>query len=87
MNALTVDPRVIAESLQIDTYDLAGLLVQWSGEAVPVPDFETTHRRGPMPLDEFDEQTEKARRHLESAHAAFEAWEHDNPDDEVSPDE
>lgn len=83
-NATIVDPRVIAESLQMDTYDLAAVLVGWARDAVPSPGFETTHARGPMPMDDYDEQVAKARRYLESAHAAFDAWQTDNPEDETT---
>ena len=81
MTTTQVDPRVIAESLQMDTYDLAHVLVTWAGEALPSPTFETSTVRGPMPLDVFDERVATARRYLESAHAAFAAWEDDNPED------
>ncbi len=81
--SLTVDPRVIAESLQMDTYDLAAVLVKWSGEELNGPDFETSAMRGPTPLDVFDERVERSRRYLEAAHAAFDAWQEDNPEDET----
>lgn len=82
MSALTVDPRVIAESLQMDTYDLAAVLVQWAAEAMPKPDYETRTERGPMTLERFDEHVARARLYLESAHEAFKAWDADNPADE-----
>lgn len=80
----TVDPRTIAAALQMDTYDLASVLVNWALDAVPSPDFETRDQRGPMPLDEFDAQVEKARRYLAAAHESFAAWQEDNPEDETA---
>jgi hypothetical protein len=71
MEPTTVDIRVIAESLQMDTYDLSGVLVKWAEEALPKPDFETRAMRGPTSLRWFDESVERARRYLESAHAAW----------------
>ena len=83
MPAVPVDPRVIAEALQIDTYDLARILVEWSGQELTGPTYETSSQRGPTPLVVFDVSVERARRYLESAHAAFDAWDADNPADET----
>jgi hypothetical protein len=65
------DPRAIAATLDMDTYQLAEQLVTWANDAL-----------GPMPLEDFDAQVEKARRYLENAHEAFKAWMQDNPEDE-----
>jgi hypothetical protein len=83
MSALTVDPRVIAEALQIDTYDLARVLVTWANDEMPQATYETSNQRGPMPLDVFDGRVERARYYLEAAHASFDAWQEDNPEDET----
>ena len=82
MSVPTVDPRVIADALQMDTYDLSRILVDWSGKELTGPTYETSSQPGPTPLDVFDARVERARRYLESAHAAFDAWYADNPPDE-----
>lgn len=84
-NAVTVDPRMIAETLQMDTYALAETLVGFANDSLPTIDFEAREFRGPMPLDRFDDAVERARRHLEGAHEAFKAWLQDNPDDPEEP--
>jgi hypothetical protein len=76
------DPRAIAATLDMDTYQLAEQLVTWANDALPTISFEARDFRGPMPLEDFDAQVEKARRYLENAHEAFKAWMQDNPEDE-----
>ncbi len=77
MDAQTVDPRVIAEALQMDTLDLARVLTKWAGEALPKLDFAA--RFEPPDLGRFEDAVTVARRYLESAHAAMAAWNEDNP--------
>ncbi len=79
MNGTNVDPRVIAESLDMDTFDLARVLVKWAGEALPVVEFD--RRYEPPSFEYFDERVARARRLLESAHEAYKAWQIDNPED------
>jgi len=76
-----IDPRVIAESLQMDTYALSETLTVWANDALPSIGFETRDLRGPSSLDAFDEQVAKSRRYLEAAHEAFKAYTQDNPDE------
>ena len=75
----TVDPRVIAEALQMDTMDLARVLTKWAKEALPQPDFDRNYE--PSSLDSFDDAVAVARRYLVAAHEAMNAWNIDNPPD------
>lgn len=79
MEATTVDPRVIAESLQMDTEDLARVLTTWAREALPRPEYERNWE--PMALEVFDAAVERSRNYLVAAHEAQKAWEQDNPRD------
>lgn len=74
----TVDPRVIADALQMDTHDLTKLLCTFATDALPI---EVWLERSytPLPLESFDERVAAARRHLEAAHAAWLAWTAENP--------
>ncbi|HEX5370048.1 MAG TPA: hypothetical protein VFY10_11590 [Dehalococcoidia bacterium] len=73
----TVDPRVIAEALQMDTLDLARVLTTWCRKALPNPDFNNAYE--PPSLDSFDAQVDTARRYLVNAWEAMKAWNDDNP--------
>lgn len=77
MNDTTINPRDVAQALDMDTMDLARVLTKWAGEALPTLDFD--HKWEPTPLDSFDESVARARRLLESAHEAMAAWNLDNP--------
>lgn len=82
---VTVDPRVIADALQMDTLSLAQLLCTYASDSLPS---ETWRERSyePCPLETFDDHVARARWHLEAAHAAMQAWNEDNPDfGEVEP--
>jgi hypothetical protein len=73
----TVDPRIVAAALQMDTHDLAKLLCTFASDALPVGTWlERTYK--PLPLEDFDERDAGARRHLEAAHAAWAAWTAEN---------
>lgn len=73
----TVDPRIVAAALQMDTHDLAKLLCTFASDALPVGTWlERTYE--PLPLENFDERVARARRHLEAAHAAWAAWNAEN---------
>lgn len=73
----TVDPRVVADALQMDTHDLTKLLCTFASDALPVGTWlERTYK--PLPLENFDERVAGARRHLEAAHAAWAAWTAEN---------
>jgi len=80
--ATIVDPRVIAATLQMDTYQFAETLTGWAADSLPSIGFEERKSRGPSSLEAFDEQVEKARRYLEAAHEAFAAYLADNPEDD-----
>ncbi len=78
MTVIAVDPRVIAESLHIDTDDLARLLTRWAAEALPSPNYDKWE---PTALKHFDERVRTARAYLVDAHKAQKAWNQDNPPD------
>lgn len=78
MTSTYVDPRVVAETLHMDTLQLAEVLTKWASESLPRVE---VGRVGPTPLETFDERVGDARRYLAEAHAAMDAWNTDNPDD------
>jgi hypothetical protein len=75
MDGTIVDPRVIADALQMDTKELARVLTTWSGEALPMIGFNANWI--PTSLDNFDENVSRSRRYLEAAHEAMRAWDED----------
>jgi hypothetical protein len=79
MNPTTIDPRVIAESFQMDTYELAEQLTAWAYTALPGGMFNEGDTFGPMKLDEFDAAVEKARLYIAQAHECMKAYHEDNP--------
>jgi hypothetical protein len=79
MNGIEIDPRIVAEALQLDTLDLARVLTKWANEALPHPDFDMKFE--PSSLENFDDAVAVSRRYLEAAHEAMAAWNQDNPPD------
>lgn len=77
MESTTVDPRVIAESLDIGTDDLARMLTKWAADALPILDYD--HNWEPTSLATFEDAVARSRRYLEQAHEAQKAWDEDNP--------
>jgi len=76
----TVDPRVIAEALRIDTFALAEMLCTSASDALPTETWLNNEVEfGPRTLESFDDAVVIARRHLTAAHEAMNAWNEDNP--------
>lgn len=82
MDAIQLDPRDIAKALHMDTFALAELLTRWASDAVPAIEFSRAY--APLDLDLFDEQVANARVYLVEAHAAMDAYNLDNPEDETA---
>lgn len=83
MTAIQLDPRVIAESLFMDTSDLARILTKWAKDELPAPEYDRAWE--PMALEDFDAAVERARNYLVAAHEAQKAWNEDNPEELEEP--
>jgi hypothetical protein len=79
MTPTQIDPRQLAETFQMDTYELAEQLASWAYTALPGNLFNSEDVFGPMPLEDFDAAVEKARRYLVDSHESMKAWSADNP--------
>lgn len=77
MDGTTVDPRVVAGALQMDTHDLAKLICGFASDTLPTEIWlERSYK--PLGLDDFDERVASARLQLVAAHRAWSAWTADN---------
>jgi hypothetical protein len=83
MEAIQLDARKVASALHMGTDDLARLLTEWAGEAMPTLEYDRNW--SPTSLQGFDESVARARRYLEDAHAAQAAWDADNPGEVEDP--
>lgn len=84
MTAIQLDPRVVADTLGMDTYELAVGLRGWAidrlrGQIADLGIEITDHDR----LDVFDREVGSARNLLEAAVEAEKAYHEDNPLDET----
>lgn len=79
MTPTQIDPRQLAETFQMDTYELAEQLTGWAYAALPGGMFNEGDTFGAMSLDEFDAKVEKARRYLADANECMKAYHEDNP--------
>jgi hypothetical protein len=83
MTATQIDPRQLAETFQMDTFELAEHLGSWAYDALPGGGaIFGGDQFGPMSLDDFDEAVAKARRYLADANECMKAYLEDNPSPE-----
>lgn len=84
MDAVTVDPRQLAETCGVDLLTLEHTFRRWADD-----ELSQAAREGGLPediytdgndLERFDAHVSAARAHLESAVAVAKAFREDNPD-------
>ncbi len=75
--ATTIDPRVVAAALYMETDDLARYLTSQANHALPTIEYDRNWE--PTSLASFDERVARARLLLVAAHEAQAAWNEDNP--------
>lgn len=90
MEAVTVNPRQIADALGVDLYDLARTMRKWAAEELGLAAADIAEDRfvDQKDLARFDARVERARLHVEGVVACDIALSEDNPlnEDELSDD-
>lgn len=82
MEAVTVNPREVAEALGITLWDLGYNLRRWAKADLERVAERAGKEASDLTLDEFDELVSQARNELAGGIACEQAWAEDNPDDE-----